>query len=237
MQEFYAYTHARPDGRVFYVGKGCGDRAYSFLENRNKHYLNTVRKYGTHGILVGKIPCSSEESALELEKGLIKCFRRMGVALVNQTDGGDGISGYKWTNEQLVKLHISRLKDSQRPHRREQSRQQMLTSNPMYNADVREKHLTNLRKATSSEQFKIKQSMVKLGNSHTKDYVWLNDGVCEWLVHKDATEIQSSIKGRLPRVWVYNERGSRFIPKSEADALIESGAYSKGRKLNKENAA
>lgn len=234
MQEFYAYTHARPDGRVFYVGKGCGNRAYAFSENRNNHYRNVVNKHGADNILVGKIPCSSEEIALELEKGLIKCFRKMGVDLVNLTDGGDGVSGYRWPKEQLEALRESRLADVQRPYRRDQARQQMLTENPMRREDVREKHLRNVRAATASELFKSKQAEAKRGNTYTKDYVWLNDGKKEWLEHKDVAATSNAKEGRLTRVWVCGKDGSKFVTETEAALLIEAKTHLKGRKLNKE---
>ncbi len=93
---YYAYVHARPDtvlaNGIFYVGKGLLKRAENVF-GRNKHHQNVVAKLGAENILVGKIECSSEAVAFDLEKGLIKCLRRMGVALTNKTDGGEGTSG------------------------------------------------------------------------------------------------------------------------------------------------
>lgn len=93
---YYAYLHAAPDAQdargVFYVGKGSGRRSHDFYR-RNKHHTYVVRKHGAENVLVGRIPCSSESIAFDLERGLIKCLRRMGVALVNYTDGGEGSSG------------------------------------------------------------------------------------------------------------------------------------------------
>lgn len=100
MSAFNAYVHAKPDGSVFYVGKGTTQRARSFKRVYNLHYTNTVKKYGSNNILVGIMPCSSEPLAFELEAGLIKCFRRMGVALANMSDGGEGNSGAKWNAAQ-----------------------------------------------------------------------------------------------------------------------------------------
>lgn len=94
---YYAYLHARPNTEdasgIFYVGKGKEGRCYS-LKRNNPHYANVVRKYGAENILVSKLECSSEEIAFELEKGLIKCFRKMGVKLTNVSDGGEGPSGF-----------------------------------------------------------------------------------------------------------------------------------------------
>jgi glycerate kinase len=58
-----------------------------------------VNKYGKKNILKGFIECSSEQIALDLEQGIIKCFKRMGVKLTNMTDGGEGMSGHRHTEE------------------------------------------------------------------------------------------------------------------------------------------
>ena len=103
MAKVGAYIHCKPDGTTFYVGKGTRKRMLD-LHTRNSHHRHTTAKYGNENILRGFIECSSDEIALELEVGLIKCFRRMGVKLANYTDGGDvGAKGYKWTKEQRAK--------------------------------------------------------------------------------------------------------------------------------------
>lgn len=85
----YAYIHCKPDGTPFYVGKGTLRRA-RYLGERNPHHKAIVSKYGTDNILKGWIECTDDKIALTLEVGIIKCMRRMGVCLVNFTDGGEG---------------------------------------------------------------------------------------------------------------------------------------------------
>jgi hypothetical protein len=104
--DYNAYVHARPDGGVFYVGKGSTKRSLDFKNNRNNHYLNIVKKHGSDNILVGCLPCSSEEISFDLEKGLIKCLRRMGVELANRTDGGEGVSGYRFDSTQRQVISV-----------------------------------------------------------------------------------------------------------------------------------
>lgn len=109
---FVAYVHAKHPvtcaAQIFYVGKGSVSRAKTFKKaNKNQHYANTVKKYGRENILIGTIECSSEKIALDLEKGLIKCLRRMGVKLTNQTDGGEGISGYRHTDATKMRISAS----------------------------------------------------------------------------------------------------------------------------------
>lgn len=94
MIEQCAYVHVKPDLSVFYVGKGTLDRATKLRKGlRNIAHQRTVEKYGVENIGVGILPCSSEDVAFELEKGLIKCFRAMNAKLVNMTDGGEGKAG------------------------------------------------------------------------------------------------------------------------------------------------
>lgn len=99
---YYAYLHAKPNttdvSGIFYVGKGTSSRV-SHIERHNPYHRNVVAKYGKSNILVGKIECSSEAIAFDLEKGLIKCLRRMNVKLANMSDGGEGQSGYNHTEE------------------------------------------------------------------------------------------------------------------------------------------
>lgn|SRR5574337_23712 len=107
MSSCFAYLHCRPTGVPFYVGKGTKGRAEHIGGQRNSHYINTVNYHGEDNILVGKIECSSEEIALELEKGLIKCLKRMNIGLTNKTDGGEGVSGLAHTDQTKQKMSES----------------------------------------------------------------------------------------------------------------------------------
>lgn len=102
LNSYVAYFHAHSNtvnaGGIFYVGKGTHSRSHWFYK-RNPHHTNIVNKYGKDHTLVGNIDCSSEGAVFELEKGLIKCLKRMGVKLTNQTDGGEGFSGGRHTPE------------------------------------------------------------------------------------------------------------------------------------------
>lgn len=100
----YAYIHCKPDGTPFYVGKGVRNR-YKTFSGRNPWHQKTVEKYGQKNILIGRLECSSNEIALDLEIGLIKCFKRMGVELVNMTEGGEGNVG--WECPETVKIAVA----------------------------------------------------------------------------------------------------------------------------------
>jgi ribosomal protein S27AE len=91
---FYVYTHARPDRRVFYVGKGAARRAWDFSPSRRtQHHVNIIRKHGATNIVVDIMPQPDEDSAFAHEIALIAAYRSDGVKLINLTDGGEGTSG------------------------------------------------------------------------------------------------------------------------------------------------
>lgn len=102
---FYTYTHATPEGRIFYIGKGQGRRAYKFI-NRNNYWNHIVEKYGKPKVDILAYWDSSEE-ALEHEKVLIACFKDMGYKLANLTDGGEGVLGFSRPISEEHKAKIS----------------------------------------------------------------------------------------------------------------------------------
>jgi len=105
---YNAYIHCKPDGTPFYVGKGKDNR-WDYLSSswRNNYHKNIVNKYGKENILKGKLDCSTEQIAFDLEKGFIKCLKRQGVKLANLTDGGEGMSGLSPSEETRKKLSLA----------------------------------------------------------------------------------------------------------------------------------
>jgi hypothetical protein len=104
------YKHTRMDsGLPFYIGIGKTiARAYS-KNDRSQLWFNYVKKYGYNvEIIHSNI---SWEQSCELEKKYIKQYGRLsdktGI-LVNLTDGGDGICGYKHTEKtkKIGRAHV-----------------------------------------------------------------------------------------------------------------------------------
>lgn len=94
---FYVYVHRKQtDGTIFYVGKGTGKRQFQ-KSNRNKYWHNIVNKHGFYSEVVFQSDC--EELVLLAEVEQIDQFRKLGLRLCNITDGGDGVSGMRHSDE------------------------------------------------------------------------------------------------------------------------------------------
>lgn len=102
MNQFYAYLWLRKDGTPYYAGKGVGMRA--FTANGHRVYPPTDKSR----ILV--MNRASEADALASEIELIHNWGRLDIGtgcLRNRTNGGDGISGYRHSEETKRKMRLS----------------------------------------------------------------------------------------------------------------------------------
>lgn len=109
--EAYVYIHAFPNTSdihgIFYVGKGIKNRSHDFCK-RNQYHKRIVAKYGKEKVIVRKLACESKQHALDLEIQMIAKLRSIGVKLANLTDGGEGASGIKPSEETRLKLSIAK---------------------------------------------------------------------------------------------------------------------------------
>jgi len=146
-----AYIHVRPDNSVFYVGKGTRKRSRSM--KRNHFHDNIVSKYGKENIKIGFIECSSEDIAFELEKGMIKCFRRMNINLSNMTDGGEGCANP--TEETRKKISLFQKGKKCKPR------------TPEHSANASASQIGRVHK----EETKLKISIANKGKKRTKEQI------------------------------------------------------------------
>jgi len=103
----YNYGSYEFEYEPFYVGKGKDDRINDKKNNHCEYKINKIRGLGFETIRRRIIENIEENYSFELEKKLIKLIGRENLKegpLTNETDGGEGSSGYKHTEETLEKL-------------------------------------------------------------------------------------------------------------------------------------
>lgn len=99
---FYVYIHKKPNGEVFYVGKGTKGRAWN-RHSRNAHWNNIYKKYGTFTVEI--VANNLQEwYAFELEMDLILKYKTSGQPLTNVSFGGEGVSGLIVSEETKLKI-------------------------------------------------------------------------------------------------------------------------------------
>ena len=100
---YCVYEHWRPDKNLpFYVGKGNPKRARTTDRGKNAYHTNIVKKLKRLGLEV-EIKIVSDEmhekDAFTLEVERIAHWRAVGIKLANLSDGGEGPSGLRHTEE------------------------------------------------------------------------------------------------------------------------------------------
>ena len=102
------YAHVKPDGTIFYIGKGLKRRAKD-IRNRNKHWNNVVNKYGFDAVILAD--SLTNEQAINEEIKLIEHFKKFGT-LTNMTDGGEGLTGYKMSEKAKQSIRDTKWGDN-----------------------------------------------------------------------------------------------------------------------------
>lgn len=112
---FYVYIYVDENKVPVYVGKGCWDRVDKHIaivrkkiarnQKMGTHFYNFLAKMLNQGIEPDRFVSQNnltEDEAHKLEIYLIKLFGRRDLktgSLLNHTNGGEGSSGLKWSEE------------------------------------------------------------------------------------------------------------------------------------------
>lgn len=113
---FYVYAHIDPLSNIIrYVGKGHARRAYSFSHRygRHKKWISNLKKLGLKPIVQIIENNLTELEALTKEVELIAKLKSENIPLTNGTLGGDGISGFKHTEEFKIWIRSHNLGSKQ----------------------------------------------------------------------------------------------------------------------------
>ena len=169
-KDYYVYIwYIKETNEVFYVGKGTG-RRYKQISNRNKFFTDM---YNSHDCDVRKIYENlTEAEAFQKEIETIRWYREnTNFRLTNQTDGGEGSSGWKptqdfidkqskihreqWQDEEFKKKMMAIRADENGPYKSQEFRDKISQlvqgeNNPNYNnhwTDEMKQRLSQVRRA------------------------------------------------------------------------------------------
>lgn len=118
---FYVYGYSDPTSTdpFFYIGKGKKDRIREHLEPKIRrkyrshfyHRLNKMLSEGREPIISILGESDNEEEMISLEISLIEQYGRLDLnngPLCNHTDGGDGVTGHRHSDEAREKIRKKR---------------------------------------------------------------------------------------------------------------------------------
>lgn len=139
-------------------------RPYS-KSGRNKHWWNTVNKVGYDVEIV--LENLTRTHSCDLERKLISYYGRKDLGngnLVNMTDGGDGSTGYKMSEESRKKMSEAAIgKIISDETRKRMSKAKSGKGNAMYDKPITEEHRQKLIDSHSILLLNIETGIFYLG--------------------------------------------------------------------------
>ena len=186
---YYVYIYLRLDGSPYYVGKGCNGRWKG--KNHSVEVPSTDR-------VIFAITNTSEEWAHFMEMELIDLYGRLNDGtgiLENWTDGGEGISGYIYTEEHKRKMSEAKKGVSTGPHTEEAKMKIREARKGKTLSDETKQKLSDVLKGrtpwmkgnTHSKDTKQRIGRAQLGNTNNKGRVWITNGIeCRFVLSTET---------------------------------------------------
>jgi hypothetical protein len=150
---FYTYAYLRKDKTPYYIGKGSGRRLC-----KKHNGFNPPEKYR----IVLLKQNLTEEEAFKHEKYMIFVFGRkdLGTGILhNKTDGGEGICGYKFTDESRQKMKNQKVNKKWSNYRKKK------WSNILKGRKKDETHKNNIKKSVLEAKTKKHQELYLIENN------------------------------------------------------------------------
>lgn len=148
---FYTYAYLREDRTPYYIGKGEGKRLY-------KKSKGEIGKPTDKSRIIFLKQNLTEEEAFRHEKYMIAVFGRIDLGtgiLRNKTNGGEGSSGCKYTEERKEKRRGKNNPFYGKTHSKEVreiiSKSKIKENNPMYGKSPSEETRKKLSKSMSGK--------------------------------------------------------------------------------------
>lgn len=192
---FYVYAYyLKSTNHIFHIGKGTKNRFKDTKTHRNQYFLNKIKKYGDDVDVKIIQDNLTEQEAWDLERELIKQYKKIGQCETNLHEGGCGGNTGNYNNpERSKKLSLS-------------AKARVGIKNPNYGkkfSKERKKQLSIKNKKWWENHPEMKEKISKL---HKGKIPW-NKG----LTMKDDPRIKSSM-GRKMSLENYTSMMDRECP-------------------------
>lgn len=217
------YKHIRLDtNQIFYIGVGKTDKRPYSKVYRNKHWHNVVIKAGYFVEII--LNDLTWDEALQKERELIKEYGRLdnktGI-LVNMTDGGDGVNGYKHTEEW-------KLANSIRNKNKIISEvQKAIVKTYMENRQITDEFKSNVSKGVIKYYDEIGRKH-KLIKHNKKELIWVNKDNINKRIYSGYLETYTNngwVIGRYIKPEIsdkLSKKGSRWMNNGCEEAMISN---------------
>lgn len=227
---FCVYQHIRPDtNAIFYVGKGSLRRANS-RHRRNEHWKSVVAKSGGFATQV-VIDGVDEELAFLVEIELIDQLHRLGLRLTNKTNGGEGPSGHRHTDE--AKRKISEAQRGEKhwtygkeitPEHRAKLRQ--ARAKLVFTDEIRAKISEAGKRRVYTDETRAKMSKAKQGSGHHMANAVMFDGKVFGCAKELAEYTGANYSTTRTRIRLYPEKFGYIVLGYTKDLKgVKNGSY------------